>query len=53
MREKYDINITLRFLYFHITFMSTCIMHQHNYTLYALSLRYVPLIIYVVFVKIN
>ena len=30
MRGKYYINITLRFLYFHLTIMSTCIMYQQN-----------------------
>ena len=31
MRGKYDINITLRFLYFHLNIMSTGVMYQHNY----------------------
>ena len=31
MRGKYYINITLRFLFFHLTIMSTGIMYQHNY----------------------
>ena len=32
MRGNYYINITLHFLYFHITIiMTTCIMYQHNY----------------------
>ena len=31
MRGKYYINITLRFLFFYLTIMSTSIMYQHNY----------------------
>ena len=52
MRGKYYINITLSFL----TMISTCIMYQHNYKyiyIYALSVHYVPLIIYVVVVQMN
>ena len=53
MRGNYYINITLHFLYFHITItMITGIMYQHN-SKYALILLYVPLIIYYVVVKMN
>ena len=51
MRGNFYNNITLHFLYFHITIiMSTRIMYQHNY---ALRLHYVPLIIYYVVLKMN
>ena len=58
MRGKYYINITLTFLYFHLTIiclqvLCTNIIINIYRPVYTLSLFYVPVIIYFVAVKMN
>ena len=53
MRLKYCINITVHFLYFHLTIISLQVLCANTIKKYALSLHYVPLIIYFIVLKMN